>query len=63
VREMYQALFQEGVIQLGPLTQRGRERLQAIGSHLAQVYTLFGDPALRLRVMPSRVYLPIIQKT
>ena len=62
-REMYRALFQEGVIQLGPLTQRGRERLQAIGSHLAQAYTLFGDPALRLQVMPWRVYLPIIQKT
>jgi hypothetical protein len=61
-REMYRALFQEGVTQLGPLTQRGRERLQAIGSHLAQVYTLFGDPALRLHVRPWRVYLPVVRK-
>jgi len=59
---MYRALFQEGVTQLGPLTQRGRERLQAIGSHLAQVYTLFGDPALRLHVRPWKIYLPIVRK-
>jgi len=62
VQEMYRALFQEGVTQLGPLTQRGREQMQAIGSHLAQVYTLFGDPALHLHVFPSQVYLPMIRK-
>ena len=62
-REMYRALFQEGVTQLGPLVRRGRERMRAIGSHLAQIYTLFGDPALRLRVpLPWKLYLPIIQK-
>ncbi|HID86562.1 MAG TPA: hypothetical protein EYP55_04180 [Anaerolineae bacterium] len=62
-REMYWALFRESVTQLGPLVRRGRERMRAIGSHLAQVYTLFGDPALRLRVpLPWKVYLPIVQK-
>jgi hypothetical protein len=61
-QEIYRALFQEGVTQLGPLTQRGRERMQAIGSHLAQVYTLFGDPALRLHVRPWKIYLPIVRK-
>ncbi len=61
-REMYRALFQEGVTQLGPLTQRGRERMQTAGSHLAQTYTLFGDPAMRLRLLPWKIYLPIIYR-
>ncbi len=59
-REIYRALFQEGVTLLGPLTQRGRERMQTAGSHLAQIYTLFGDPAMRLRLLPWKIYLPII---
>ena len=62
-REMYRALFQEKVVQLGPLVHRGRERMRAIGSHLAQTYTLFGDPAMRLRIPLWKVYLPIIQKS
>ncbi|MEM2607030.1 MAG: C25 family cysteine peptidase, partial [Ignisphaera sp.] len=42
---MYQAMFQEGNFQLGPLTQVGR---RASRTHLARTYTLLGDPALWL---------------
>jgi len=45
-RAIYQAMFQEGKFQLGPLTQIGREAVSF--SHLARTYTLLGDPALWL---------------
>ena len=45
-RRMYQAMFQEGHFQLGPLTQVGRWAVYP--SYLARTYTLLGDPALWL---------------
>jgi len=45
-RRMYQAMFQEGNFQLGPLTQVGREAIP--NSYMARTYTLLGDPALYL---------------
>lgn len=46
---MYQAMFQEGNFQLGPMTQAGREAVPSGFYHyLARTYTLFGDPALWL---------------
>jgi hypothetical protein len=45
-QRMYQAMFQEGNFQLGPLTQVGREVVPY--SYLARTYTLLGDPALTL---------------
>jgi hypothetical protein len=47
VQRMYQAMFQEGNFQLGPLTQAGREAISP-WSYLARTYTLLGDPALYL---------------
>jgi hypothetical protein len=45
-QRMYQAMFQEGKFQLGPLTQLGREAVY--WDNLARTYTLLGDPALYL---------------
>jgi hypothetical protein len=59
-RAMYQALFEEDVFQLGPLTQAGREAVS--WSYLARTYTLLGDPAMRLRILPRRIYLPLVLK-
>jgi hypothetical protein len=59
-RAMYQALFEDGVFQLGPLTQVGREAVS--WSYLARTYTLLGDPAMRLRILPRRIYLPLVLK-
>ncbi len=47
-RAMYAALFEEGIFDVGALTQRGREAIPS--SYMARTYTLLGDPALRLRV-------------
>lgn len=57
-RAMFQAMFDEGILRLGPLTQAGREAVS--GSHLARTYTLLGDPAMRLAVLPQRVCLPVV---
>jgi hypothetical protein len=45
-QRMYQAMFEEGNFQLGPLTQEGRKAIQF--ADLARTYTLLGDPALHL---------------
>lgn len=55
---MYQAMFEENTFQLGSLTQAGREAIS--GSYLARTYTLFGDPAMRLAILPQRVFLPLV---
>lgn len=62
-RAMYQALFEDGVYRLGPLTQAGREAIS--WSYMARTYTLFGDPALalawwdRLVVAPPRLTMTV----
>ncbi len=55
---MYQALFEEREYRLGELTQAGREAFS--GSYLARTYTLLGDPAMKLRILPLPVFLPLV---
>ncbi len=56
-RAMFRAAFQQGVFNLGELTQVGRQAIRT--SYEARTYTLLGDPALtlpwwlRLRITPS----------
>jgi len=56
-RAMFTAAFQQGVFDLGALSQIGREAIDF--SYEARTYTLFGDPALslpwwlRLRITPE----------
>jgi len=58
---MYQALFEEGVLELGALTQVGREAVSP--SYMARTYTLLGDPAMRLRIpMQHYIYLPMVTR-
>jgi hypothetical protein len=47
---MYEAMFDEGNFQLGPLTQEGREEASWFYPwyYMARTYTLLGDPALYL---------------
>lgn len=45
-RAMYAAAFQQGVFDLGALTQVGRQAIAY--SYIARTYTLLGDPALHL---------------
>lgn len=56
-RAMYLALFEDGTTRLGPLTQAGRDILW--WSHLSRIYTLFGDPAMRLVAPPHGIFLPL----
>jgi hypothetical protein len=55
---MYQALFEDREYRLGELTQVGREALS--GSYMARTYTLLGDPAMELRILPLPVFLPLV---
>ena len=57
-RAMLQALFEEGTVRLGPLTQVGREAMSFFPA--ARSYTLFGDPAMRLAIRARRAFLPIV---
>ncbi|MFN2109487.1 MAG: hypothetical protein ACK2UI_07480, partial [Anaerolineae bacterium] len=56
-RAMFTAAFQQGIFNLGALTQIGREAIDF--SYEARTYTLLGDPALslpwwlRLRITPE----------
>ncbi|MEJ5310640.1 MAG: C25 family cysteine peptidase [Anaerolineae bacterium] len=56
-RAMFRAAFQQGVFNLGELTQLGRQAIRTL--YEARTYTLLGDPALtlpwwlRLRITPS----------
>jgi hypothetical protein len=46
-----------GERRLGPLTQAGREAIP--GNYLSRIFTLLGDPAMELKMMYHRVYLPL----
>jgi len=50
-RGFYQALFKQGIWELGPAIIEARRRLNESHSHydLLHTYTLFGDPALQIR--------------
>jgi uncharacterized repeat protein (TIGR01451 family) len=54
-RGLYEALFQEDLIELGPATTYAKSRLAATGMNLdlLDTYLLFGDPATRLNVLPA----------
>ncbi len=56
-RVLYDALFRRGVRRLGDLTQVAR---RASSTHLAQTYTLFGDPGMKLVLRPQALYLPLL---
>jgi hypothetical protein len=63
-RRFYDALFQDGIRELGPATLAAKLALYATGGNydLIHTFTVFGDPALRLRLPLSKVYLPVVQK-
>ncbi|HOT92114.1 MAG TPA: C25 family cysteine peptidase [Anaerolineae bacterium] len=62
-RAMFRAAFQRGILNLGELTQVGRQAISY--SYEARTYTLFGDPALwlpwwsRLRITPATLTVPL----
>jgi hypothetical protein len=63
-RGLFEALFFDGVTQLGPATTQAKLYLYSNSGgfrDLLDTYLLFGDPALRLAVR-HLVYLPLIQK-
>jgi hypothetical protein len=57
-RAIFEALFQEGTVGLGELTQVGRDAIS--WSYQADIYTLFGDPAMRLVIRWEQAYVPMI---
>jgi hypothetical protein len=57
-RAMFQALFQDGTVRLGELTQAGRDAIS--WSYQADIYTLFGDPATRLAILWRQAYVPLV---
>lgn len=62
-RAMYAAAFEQGILDLGALTQVGREAIAT--SYQARTYTLLGDPALHLpwaadlRISPAEITVPV----
>jgi len=60
-RRFYDAVFQDGVRELGAATLAAKLALYATGWHydLIHTFTIFGDPALRLRA-PTNVYVPLV---
>jgi hypothetical protein len=57
---MYQEIFENGTFRLGPITQVGREAIS--GTYMARTYTLFGDPAMELRILLPRAYIPLVMQ-
>lgn len=61
-RGLFQALFSDDVIQLGPATTQAKLHLYTRSSghdELLETYLLFGDPALALNVLPADVALSL----
>ena len=57
-RALFAAIFFEDVTALGPATTLGKLALAGMGhDYLIETYLLFGDPALRLNVLPADVAL------
>jgi hypothetical protein len=64
-RGVYDALFREGITQIGPATTYAKYYLYANSGgfyhDLLDTYILFGDPALSINVLEwGRIYLPVI---
>ena len=61
---LLQAIFRDGVQQIGVATTQAKLALYAqspSNDYLIDTYVLFGDPALQLQTLPKRIYLPLIQ--
>jgi hypothetical protein len=60
----YQAVFEDNVRVLGPATMAGKLALYATGKNydLLHTFSIFGDPALEMKIPASPVYLPIITR-
>ena len=62
-RSLFNNLFSNRQTQLGYLTTQAKYDLYATSSlydDLIETYALFGDPALRLQVLPNQVTLPLV---
>jgi hypothetical protein len=61
-RGFYDAVFNQGIKELGPATLAAKLSLYASGSNydLLHTFTVFGDPALRMHIPEPPVYLPIL---
>jgi hypothetical protein len=57
----FMARMATGERRLGPLTQAGREAIPngIFYSYVSRIFTLLGDPAMELKIMYHRVYLPL----
>ncbi|MFC2037353.1 C25 family cysteine peptidase [Chloroflexota bacterium] len=60
VRNMYNAMFNEGESRLGEIALVGQLTQVSYLPHLPEVSTLFGDPAGWLRMSRTKVHLPLI---
>jgi hypothetical protein len=60
---MLKRLFNDHELNLGEITQAGREAIQT--SYLSRIMTLFGDPAmpLKIRNLDRHVYIPMVIRT
>ena len=63
-RGLFQALFTNGIVQLGPATTAAKLNLYNGGTHLdlLDTYMLFGDPALALNVLKTDVAIDMAVK-
>jgi len=63
---LFQELFFNKQTQLGYLTTHAKYELFATTSlynDLIETYLLFGDPALKLQILPSQqIYLPLVHR-
>ena len=61
-RAMLDSIFDEYELHLGELTQVGREAIQT--SYLSRIMTLFGDPAMKLKILTLQYqnYLPMVTR-
>ena len=57
-RALYQAIFFDGIIELGPATTLGKLAMAGQGhNELVETYTLFGDPGLALNVLRADLHM------
>ena len=63
-RRFYDAVYRDGVRELGPATLAAKAALYATGWNydLIHTFTIFGDPALRLQAPASEVHRPLLAR-
>jgi hypothetical protein len=62
---LLQAIFKDGVLQIGLATTQAKIALYAQSpatDYLIDAYVLFGDPALQLQTLQRKVFLPLITR-